>query len=109
MQSVAQCKRVCKRRLVRQSLTLVLLPLAVTSTCISTTSPAYSQTTTTTPCDPMPTNPTTLSPEAQTWAACRTQHDVENLRADVLYGGAILIVLTAAVFVSRLLMGAGKQ
>jgi len=110
MRSVRRSLVVSLRQSLRRSLTLLLRLLAVTSLFILVTiSPAYSQTTTTTPCDPLPTNPTTLSADPQVWATCKTQHDVENLRADVLFGGAILIVLTSAVFVSRLLVGSTKQ
>lgn len=85
--------------LLRHMLTLGLLLLAVMSlSTLATISPAYAQTTTTTPCSPMPTNPMSSTPDADIWAQCQTQHDTENLRADVLFGLAILITLSAAMF-----------
>lgn len=115
MQSVKRSQAESQRRLVRRSLTLMLLLPVVVLTCISVTGlPASSQTTTTEPTTTTTTAPTTtttwqpcqspLTDEA--WAACRTQHDVENLRADVLLGGAILIALAAAIFVARLFQAA---
>lgn len=116
MRLQVQCKRAYSKRYPLRLLTLVLLLLAATSLCISaTTLPASSQTTTTEPTTTTTTEATTtttvwapcvnpLTDEA--WAACRTQHDVENVRADVIFGGALLIVLTAAIFVSRLFHGA---
>jgi hypothetical protein len=109
MQSAKRLRRVSLRQSLRRLLTLMLLLPAVMLPCISaTTSPAYSQTTTTTPCDPTPTDPVLSTVDPQTWAACRTQHDVENLRADALYGIAILIALAAALFVSSLLVASRK-
>lgn len=121
MQSARQSPPVWRRLLVRRLLTLGLLLLAATSALyLATISPAASQTTTTEPPTTTTTAPTTttlpptttttgppcMSPQTEeAWAACRTAHDMENLRADVLFGLVILIALVAAIFVSKLLIG----
>lgn len=99
MRLAMRLPRVSLKRLLLRSLTLGLLLVAMLPFTLDITSQAsFAQTTTTTPCSPMPTNPLTSSPDAQTWAVCQTQHDTENLRADALFGLALLVTLSAAMF-----------
>lgn len=127
MPSPLELRRPFRLRLLTLGL---LLLVGVSLSILATTSPALSQTTTTEPTTTTteaptttteaPTTTTTEPPTTTTWVPCqnpttdeawsdcRIQHDTENMRADILFGGAIVIVLASAMLVSSLFRGGGK-
>lgn len=87
---------------------LVLMPMLAASICISP-SPAWGstncvpfETTTTTSTTLAPSLTTTSSTTSPPYCVQVMTHDVEQMRAELLLGLALLVLLSAASFVVRL-------